>query len=88
MVEKWTLNSLATALVDIPTVSMVTAHSLKTSVALCCDKLHILKWPLLSQHKVHLCNDQASSYATPVRWMDYLGNGGMLTNRDINKFVN
>ena len=24
---------------------------------------------------------------TPVRWMDYLGKGEMLTNRDVNKFV-
>jgi hypothetical protein len=23
----------------------------------------------------------------PVRWMDYLGKGEMLTNRDINKFA-
>jgi hypothetical protein len=30
MVEKLTFNSLATALVDIPTVSMPTARSLKT----------------------------------------------------------
>jgi hypothetical protein len=30
MVEKWTLNYLATALVDIPAVSVLIAHSLKT----------------------------------------------------------
>ena len=24
----------------------------------------------------------------PVRWMDYPGKGEMLTNRDVNKFVN
>jgi hypothetical protein len=43
MVEKLTLNSVATALVDIPAVSMPIAHSLniETSVALCCvTKLH------------------------------------------------
>ncbi len=29
----------------------------------------------------------ASWYATPVRWMDYLGKGEVLTNTDLNKFV-
>ena len=51
MVEKLTLNYLATALVDIPAVSMPIAQSLKTSetsVALCrVTKLHILKWPFI-----------------------------------------
>jgi hypothetical protein len=36
MVEKLTVNSMATALVDIPAVSMPIAHSLKTVVL--CDK--------------------------------------------------
>jgi hypothetical protein len=37
------INYLATALVDIPAVSMPSARSLKTSVELCCvTKLHIL----------------------------------------------
>ena len=39
MVEKLTLNSMATALVDIPAVSMPQLHTtakLETSVALCC----------------------------------------------------
>ena len=43
------------------------------------------------QHKVHLCNDHtvklASWYATPVRWMDYLGKCEMLTNRVVKKCV-
>ncbi len=44
MVEKWTFNSRATALVDIPAVSMPIA----TSVTLCCViKLHILEWPFI-----------------------------------------
>jgi hypothetical protein len=38
-----------------------------------------------------LCKDHAveldSWYATPVRWMDYLGKGQMPTNRVVNKFV-
>jgi hypothetical protein len=42
-----TLNSLSTALLDIPAVTMPIAHSLKT-VALCCvTKLHILEWPFI-----------------------------------------
>ena len=51
MVEKLTIHSLATALVDIPVVSMPITHSLKkkmTSVVLCCvTKLHILEWPFI-----------------------------------------
>jgi hypothetical protein len=35
MVERCTFNSLATALVDIPVVTMLTARSLKTSVERC-----------------------------------------------------
>ena len=46
--ENWKCNSLATALVDIPAVSMPIALSLQTSVALCCvTKLHILEWPFI-----------------------------------------
>ena len=62
MVEKLTFNSLATALVDIPSVSMPITRSLNLrSVALCCvEKLHILKWQfIVPQHKVHLCNGHA-----------------------------
>jgi hypothetical protein len=50
MVEKLTFNSLATALVDIPAISMPIAHAFKTS-DICgivlCDKLHILEWPFI-----------------------------------------
>jgi hypothetical protein len=36
-------------MVDISTVSMPIARSLKTSVALCCvTKLHILEWPFIA----------------------------------------
>ena len=60
MVEKLTLHSLATALVDILSVSMPIAHSLKTSVALCCDKTtHFRVAFYCPQHKVDLCNDDA-----------------------------
>ncbi len=47
MVEKLTLNSRATALVDVNAVNMpiVAQSKLATSVALCCViKLHILEW--------------------------------------------
>ncbi len=44
------------------------------------------------QPKAHLCNNHAvwsvSWYATPVRWMDYLGKGEVLTNTDLDRFVN
>ncbi len=42
--------------------------------------------------KAHLCNNHAvlsaSWYATPVRWMDYLGKGEVLTNTYLDRFVN
>ena len=45
MLEKLTFNYLATALVDIPAVTL---SKLETSVALCCvTELHILKWPFI-----------------------------------------
>jgi hypothetical protein len=61
MVEKFILNYLATALEDIPPVSMPIAHALNTFVILfCVKKMHILEWPfIVPQHKVHLCNDHA-----------------------------
>ncbi len=44
------------------------------------------------QPKAHLCNNHtvwsASWYDTPVRWMDYLGKGEVLTNTDLDRFVN
>ncbi len=44
------------------------------------------------QPKAHLCNNHAvysaSWYATPVRWMDYLVKGEVLTNTDLDRFVN
>jgi len=58
MVEKLTFNSRATALVDIPAVSMPIARSLKTCdiVALCCViKLHILEWPFIVASLRHTC---------------------------------
>jgi hypothetical protein len=61
MVEKLTVNSLATALVDIPAISMPIAHSLKTRDNLwqCCDKTAHFRKAFCPQHKVHLCNANA-----------------------------
>jgi hypothetical protein len=48
MVDKLTLNSLATALVDIPAVSMPIACYLNLTHLWCCViKLHILEWPFI-----------------------------------------
>ncbi len=58
MVDKLTFNSRATALVDIPAVSMPIARSRKivTSVTLCCViKLHILEWPFIVASLRHTC---------------------------------
>ena len=62
MVEKLTFNYLATALVDIPAISMLIAHpsKLETSVVFMCDKTaHFRVAFYCLQHKVHLCNDHA-----------------------------
>ena len=63
MVEKWTFNSLATALVDIPAVYMPIEHSLKTweicGIVLRDKTAHFRVAFYCPQHKVHLCNDHA-----------------------------
>ena len=65
-----------------------TLPQLETSVALCDRTAHFRVAFYCPRHKVHLCNyhavESASWYATPVRWMDYLGEGEMLANRDVN----
>ena len=46
MVEKLTINSLVSALVDIPACQLHASSKLETSVAFCCvTELHILEWP-------------------------------------------
>ena len=63
MVEKWTWNYLATALVDISAVSMLIARSLKTwdicGIVLCDKTAHLKVAFYCPQHTVHLCNDHA-----------------------------
>ena len=65
---------------------------LDTSVALCCvSKLHILYWAFIVPNTRYTCVMiilfNQLLYIPPVRWMDYLGKGEMLSNRDVNKFV-
>ncbi len=43
----------------------------------------IVCWSMRCKHLV-----EVSWYATPVRWMDYLGKGEVLTNTDLDRFVN
>ncbi len=61
--EKWTFNSRATALVDIPAVSMPIAHSLKTcdicGIVLCYKTAHFRVAFYCGQPKAHLCNNHA-----------------------------
>jgi hypothetical protein len=62
MVEKLTFNCLATALVDIPAVSMPIACPLNSQDICCivlCDKSAHFRVAFCPQHKVHLCNDHA-----------------------------
>ncbi len=63
MVEKWTFNSWATALVDIPAVSMPIARSLKTcdicGIVLCDKTAHFIVAFYCGQPKAHLCNNHA-----------------------------
>ena len=59
MVEKLTLHSLATALMDIPAVSMTIARSLNLRHLwhCCVTAAHFRVAFYCPQHKVHLCND-------------------------------
>ncbi len=55
--------------------------------------LHILEWPFIVASLRHTCaivmlSNQHLDIATPVRWMDYLGKGEVLTNTDLDRFVN
>ncbi len=63
MVEKLTLNSQATTLVDIPAVSLPTAHSLKTcdicGIVLCDKTAHFRVTFYCGQPRAHLCNNHA-----------------------------
>ncbi len=63
MVEKWTVNSWATALVDIPAVSMPITRSLKTygicGIVLCDITAHFRVVFYCGQPKAHLCNNHA-----------------------------
>ncbi len=55
-------------------------------------KLHILEWPFIVASLRHTCAIIMLSYQhldiTPVRWMDYLGKGEVLTNTDLDTIVN
>jgi hypothetical protein len=77
--------------VDIPAVSMPSTLFFKTwdicDIVLCDKTAHFRVSFYCPQHKVHMCNDHGSWYATPVRWMDYLGKGETFTSRDVNKCV-
>ncbi len=63
MVDKWTFNSRATALVDIPAVSMPTARSLKTcdicGIVLCDKTAHFRVAFYCGQPEAHLCYNHA-----------------------------
>ncbi len=63
MVEKWTFNSRATALVDIPAVSMPIACSFKTfdicGIVLCDKTAHFRVSFYCGQPKTHLRNNHA-----------------------------
>ncbi len=63
MVDKWTFNSRATALVDIPAVSMPIARSFKTcdicGIVLCDKTAHFRVELYCGQPKAHLCNNHA-----------------------------
>ncbi len=63
MIEKLTLYSRATALVDIPAVSMPIARSLKThgicDIVLCDKTAHFRVAFYCGQPEAHLCNNHA-----------------------------
>ncbi len=74
MVEKWTFNSRATALVDIPAVSMPIACSLKIydicGIVLCDKTAHFRVVFYCGKPKAHLCNNQSNQMDRPHRGLD------------------
>ena len=86
--EKWTFNSRATALVDIPAVSVTTAPSKPAASVAVLINGTLQSGLLLWQPEAHLCNIHAVRSATPVRWMDYLCRGEVLTDADLDRSVN
>ena len=81
MVEKFTLNYLATALVDIPAVTACQMHcSLNLRHLWHCvvrQNVHVLEWPFIVHSTMCTCvmimPFNQLIYATTVKWMDYLG---------------
>ena len=84
IVEKLTLVSQVTALVNIPAVSMPIAHCNIYGIVLCDKSVHFrvaLGTPLpysCCLNSILICH---------VRWMEYLGKGEMLSNTDLDTFV-
>ena len=86
MVKKLTLNSLSTAMVDIPSVSMPITRSLKTRDirGILCDKTAHLKLALYClQHQVHLCNDHDNQFLD----MPHLSGGWIILENDFRPAV-
>ncbi len=83
MVVKWKFSSWATALMDNPAISIKIACSFKTcdicGIVLCDKTAHLS----VAFHAFY----SALWYSAPVRWMDYLGKGEVITNVDLNTFV-
>ncbi len=61
-------------------------------IVLCDKTAHFRVVFYCGQPKTHLCNNHvvqsAFWYDTPVRWIDYLSKGEVLTNTDLDRFVN
>ncbi len=56
-------------------------------------KQHILEWPFIVASQRHTCaiimlSNLHLDMPHTVRWMDYLGKGEVLTNTDLDRFVN
>ncbi len=49
---------------------------------------HILEWPFIVASLRHTCAIIMLSNQHLVRWMDYLDKGEVLTNTDLDRFVN
>ncbi len=56
--------------------------------------MHILELPFFVASLRHTCaiimlsNQHLDRVETPMRWMDYLSKGEVLTNTDLDRFVN
>ncbi len=76
---------------NAPVYILYTLNKIINATLLFLRCTHILEWSFIVSSLRHTCAIIMSNQhldITPVRWMDYLGKGEVLTNTDLDRFVN